>query len=105
MAASSTRPSSSASARRAPAAPPCSAASGASTAITPPHGDRLLQLHRNVPVVTIVVDGPDRVARSFEIVDEITRERGLVTSEMVPALAASHEGGRRGELRLARHRF
>jgi PII-like signaling protein len=70
-----------------------------------PHGDRLLQLRRNVPVVTIVVDDPDRNARSFEIVDEITRERGLVTSEMVPALAASHEGGRRGELRLARHRF
>lgn len=70
-----------------------------------PHGDRLFQLRRNVPVVTIVVDDPDRIARSFEIVDEITRERGLVTSEMVPALAASHEGGRRGELRLARHRF
>jgi PII-like signaling protein len=70
-----------------------------------PHGDRLFQVRRNVPVVTIVVDDPDRIARSFEIVDEITRQRGLVTSEMVPALAASHEGGRRGELRLARHRF
>jgi hypothetical protein len=46
-------------------------------------------------VVTIVVDHPDRIARSFEIVDEITHERGLVTSEMVPALAASHDAGRR----------
>jgi PII-like signaling protein len=70
-----------------------------------PHGDRLLQLRRNVPVVTIVVDDPDRIARSFEIVDGITHERGLVTSEMVPALAASHEARRRGELRLSRQRF
>jgi PII-like signaling protein len=38
-----------------------------------------------VPVVTIVVDSPDRVGRWFEIVDELTSETGLVTSEMVPA--------------------
>jgi PII-like signaling protein len=69
------------------------------------HGDRLLQRRRHVPVVTIVVDDPDRIARSFEIVDEVTRERGLVTSEMVPALAAVHGEGRRGALRLADHRF
>jgi PII-like signaling protein len=49
-----------------------------------PHGDRLLQLRRRVPVVTVVVDEPDRVARSFEIVDEATRGSGLVTSELVP---------------------
>jgi PII-like signaling protein len=69
-----------------------------------PHGDRLLQLRRNVPVVTIIVDDPNRIARSFAIVDDITREHGLVTSEIVPALAAAHGGGRRGGLRLARHR-
>ncbi|HVY77646.1 MAG TPA: DUF190 domain-containing protein, partial [Solirubrobacterales bacterium] len=70
-----------------------------------PHGDRMLQLRRHVPVVSIVVDTPERIAASFEIVDELTAERGLVTSEMVPAMAAMAEGERRGGLRLARHRF
>jgi PII-like signaling protein len=49
-----------------------------------PHGDRLLQLRRRVPVVTVVVDEPDRIARAFAIVDEATRSSGLVTSEIVP---------------------
>jgi len=71
-----------------------------------PHGDRLLQLRRHVPVVTIIVDTPERITESFEIVDELTDEAGLVTSEMVPALASLAEGQRqRGGLRLARHRF
>ncbi len=72
----------------------------------PPHGDRLLQLRRHVPVVTILVDTPERIAKSFEIVDELTDEAGLVTSEMVPAMASLSEGKRqRGGLRLARHHF
>jgi PII-like signaling protein len=71
----------------------------------PPHGDRLLQLRRNVPVVTIVVDEPRRIASAFEIVDELTAEHGLVTSEMVPAMEASSESERRGGLRLAHHHF
>ncbi len=71
-----------------------------------PHGDRLLQLRRHVPVVTIIVDTPERIAKSFEIVDDLTREAGLVTSEMVPAMASLAEGrSLRGGLRLARHRF
>jgi len=51
-----------------------------------PHGDRLLQLGRHVPVVTIVIDAPDRIAAAFEIIDSLTTERGLVTSETVPAI-------------------
>ncbi len=71
-----------------------------------PHGDRLLQLRRHVPVVTIIVDTPERIADSFEIVDELTDEAGLVTSEMVPAMASLAEGQQQhGGLRLARHRF
>jgi PII-like signaling protein len=50
-----------------------------------PHGDTFWQLRRRVPVVTVVVDRPEQVARWFEIVDEVTSETGLVTSEMVPA--------------------
>jgi PII-like signaling protein len=49
-----------------------------------PHGDRLLQLRRNVPLVTIAVDEPERIAAAFGTVDALTRERGLVTAELVP---------------------
>jgi PII-like signaling protein len=68
-----------------------------------PHGDRLLQLRRHVPVLTIVVDRPERIAGSFSIVDEVTAEAGLVTSEMVPAVASLTDEGQHGGLRLARH--
>jgi PII-like signaling protein len=71
----------------------------------PPHGDRLRQLGRSVPVVTVVIDTPDRIAASFDIVDQLTTEHGVVTSELVPALRVVTETKRRGGLRLARHLF
>lgn len=70
-----------------------------------PHGDRLLQVRRHVPVVTVAIDSPERAARSFEIIDELTAERGLVTSEMVPALSVPGGGADAAPLRLARHRY
>ena len=70
-----------------------------------PHGDRLWQLRRRAPTVSVVIDRPEQIAVCFEIVDELTAERGLVTSEMVPALTAMAENEQRGGLRLARHRF
>lgn len=60
----------------------------------PPHGDRLLALRRHVPVVTETIDSPERIAELFPIVDELTRDRGLVTSELVPASSALHEAPR-----------
>jgi len=51
-----------------------------------PHGDRLLQLGRHVPVVTGVIDSPERISAAFAIIDELTREQGLVTSETVSAM-------------------
>jgi PII-like signaling protein len=36
-----------------------------------PHGDKLIQLGRRVPVNTTIVDCP-RIAHSFQIVDEFT---------------------------------
>ncbi|WP_051325167.1 DUF190 domain-containing protein [Candidatus Solirubrobacter pratensis] len=51
-----------------------------------PHGDRILQLRRGVPAVTVIVDTPEHVERSFAIVSELTRRRGLVTSETVPVI-------------------
>ncbi len=69
----------------------------------PAHGDRLLQGRRHVPVLTSVIDNPERILRSFEIVDELTAEHGLVTSEMVPAMSAIGDSDMRTGIRLARH--
>jgi PII-like signaling protein len=66
-----------------------------------PHGDTLWQLRRRVPIVTVIVDMPERIGRWFAIVDELTDETGLVTSEQVPALRATGPGVARGGLRLA----
>ena len=66
-----------------------------------PHGDSFRQLRRRVPVVTVIVDTPERIARWFAIVDELTDETGLVTSEQVPGLRAVGPGIARGGLRLA----
>jgi PII-like signaling protein len=66
-----------------------------------PHGDSFWQLRRRVPVVMAIVDTPERIARWFAIVDELTNETGLVTSELVPALRAAGPGIARGGLRLA----
>jgi PII-like signaling protein len=52
-------------------------------------------------VVTVVVDTPERIRRWFAIVDELTAETGLVTSEQVPALRATGPDIARGGLRLA----
>jgi PII-like signaling protein len=49
-----------------------------------PHGDRLLSLRRHVPVVTSVIDTPERIARFFPIVEELTGRRGIVTNQSVP---------------------
>lgn len=70
-----------------------------------PHGDKFFQMGRRVPVITTIVDTPDHIARCFEIVDEVTQQHGLVTTEMVPALLSVTEDQRDGGLRLARHEF
>jgi PII-like signaling protein len=66
-----------------------------------PHGDKLFQVRRHVPVCTIVIDTPERIGRSFRIIDELTATQGLVTSEMVPAMAAISPARTLGGLRLA----
>ena len=66
-----------------------------------PHGDTFLQLRRRVPVLTVIVDTPDRIRDWFAIADELTDETGLVTSEMVPAYRATGPELQRGGLRLA----
>jgi PII-like signaling protein len=70
-----------------------------------PHGDKLIQFGRQVPVTTIIVDTPDSIARSFDIVEEVTGTHGLVTCEMVPALLMLDGGRRQGSLDLADYRY
>lgn len=67
----------------------------------PPHGDRLLALRRRVPAILVVIDAPERAERWFDVIDEMTTESGLVTSEVVPALRATSGGARAGTLELA----
>ncbi|OBK45328.1 DUF190 domain-containing protein [Mycobacterium sp. 1081908.1] len=70
-----------------------------------PHGDTLLSLRRRVPAVTIVIDTPANIAECFDVVDELTRHEGLVTSEMVPALVSDDGDAGRGGPPMANHRY
>lgn len=67
-----------------------------------PHGDRLLQLGREVPVTTVIVDTPARIAACFDLIDPLTGVHGLITSEVVPALVSIDGGVTKGDTRLAR---
>ncbi len=66
-----------------------------------PHGDKLIQLGRQVPVATVIVDTPSNIARSYQIAAALTGRDGLITCETVPALLAVHDGDSRGGLELA----
>jgi PII-like signaling protein len=66
----------------------------------PPFSERLLALRRNVPVHVVIIDTPASMRRWWPIVDELTAEDGMVTSELVPALHA-FRSGRDPSLRLA----
>jgi PII-like signaling protein len=67
-----------------------------------PHGERFWSLRRHAPVLTVIVDRPERIREWFAIVDEVTDEAGLVTSEMVPAFRATGPEVSRGGFTLAR---
>jgi PII-like signaling protein len=65
-----------------------------------PFSDRLLSIRRNVPVVVVIVDSPEKISALWPIVDELTSESGIVTSELVPA-STGLAGDAGGELALA----
>ena len=67
-----------------------------------PHGERFWSLRRHAPVLTVIVDTPERIREWFAIVDELTDEAGLVTSELVPAFRATGPAVSNGGLTLAR---
>ena len=65
-----------------------------------PHGDQLLALRRDLPVLVVAVDAPERAARWYTLLDGLTGDSGLVTSELVPAWRATGGGFEHGELAL-----
>jgi PII-like signaling protein len=65
------------------------------------YGDSFWQLRRRAPMLTVVVDTPPRIQRWFEVIDDVTSEAGVVTSEMVPAFRATSGASQRGGLHLA----
>ncbi len=67
-----------------------------------PHGDRLFAVRRRVPIILTTIDRPREAERWWHLIDELTPEAGLVTSELVPAFRAVGQGVARGGLRLAR---
>jgi PII-like signaling protein len=54
-----------------------------------PHGDRLLQLRRDVPLVTTLLDRPAAMARWFTVVERVMGDAALVTCETVPVIDAA----------------
>ena len=48
-----------------------------------PHGDHFPRLGHHIPVVTTVIDGPERISVAFDVIDALTPDRGLVTAETV----------------------
>lgn len=61
------------------------------------HGDGAPPWHsarrpaRSRPTMTIVMDAPERIPAAFAIIDEVTADQGLVTSEMIAATQAPAE--------------
>jgi PII-like signaling protein len=54
----------------------------------PPHGEHFLQRGHHVPAVTTVLGTAERISAAFDVIDELTGERGLITSQTVAAMRA-----------------
>ena len=48
-----------------------------------PHGGHSPRHGRHVPVVTTVIDVPERIGAAFDVIDALTPGCGLVTAEVV----------------------
>ncbi len=65
---------------------PARQACGASTVTTRRTATGCCSSAGIVPAVTVVIDSAERIAAAFAVIDELTAEHGLVTSELVPAM-------------------
>jgi PII-like signaling protein len=68
-----------------------------------PFADRVLSVRRDAPLLTVIVDTPARIRQIWPLVEALTDERGLITSELVPAFHREPAlAGPRSRPRLAR---
>lgn len=54
-----------------------------------PHGDRALSVTRDTPVVVTAICPRSDTERLWPVIDELTREHGLVTAETVPTVCVT----------------
>ncbi len=66
----------------------------------PPHGDTFWQLRRRVPMLTLAIDTPERIASLWGIIERVTGSETVLTSEFVPAFRATADGRSWGRLEL-----
>jgi PII-like signaling protein len=62
--------------------------------------DSLLTIRRNVPVRAVIIDTPEKIRRLWPMIDSVTYQHGVVTSELVPATHGASGGARRAALAL-----
>ena len=62
--------------------------------------DRVLRVRRNVPVHAVIVDTPEKIRRLWPMIDSLTYQHGMVTSELVHASRALGGGEPDGALTL-----
>jgi len=70
--------------------------------VATPHGDSMRRMRRSIPVACVVIDTPAAIARLWPVLDLLTRQGGLVTSEVVPAFRTHGPVGTHGRLHLSR---
>lgn len=63
--------------------------------------DSLFRVRRNVPVHAVIVDSPQGIRRVWPVIDALTSEHGVVTSELVPATHAVSDAEQRETIALA----
>jgi PII-like signaling protein len=63
--------------------------------------DSPIRVRRNVPVHAVIVDTPQNVRRWWPVIDQVTSEHGVITSELVPASHAVTDVERREMIALA----
>ncbi|HWC85807.1 MAG TPA: DUF190 domain-containing protein [Solirubrobacteraceae bacterium] len=63
--------------------------------------DSLFRLRRGVPVHAVILDTPKRIQRLWPMIDSVTHEHGVVTSELVPATHAGSDARGRETIALA----
>ncbi len=66
----------------------------------PPHGDKFGRVASHRPTYSVCIDRPARIAELWPIIDELTTEHAIVTSQFVPGYRERSGDTVHGSLRL-----